>query len=157
MSFPFSYPVYCETGGYNELLAENGEVRPHWRNFFDAVEQEGKEKLLFYAEQTARLMNADILAAAAKHKNMHGVIPFILPYEEFKALSAGLIQRAELINKTLADLYGEQKLIEQGILPPEVIFGNPFKKHPTGGRCFFAGIRRRRGTRAGRKILGRFG
>lgn len=124
MSFPFSYPVYCETGGYNELLAENGEVRPHWRNFFDAVEQEGKEKLSFYAEQTARLMNADILATAAKHKNMHGVIPFILPYEEFKALSAGLIQRAELINKMLADLYGEQKLIKQGILPPEVVFGN---------------------------------
>ena len=125
MSFPFSYPVFCKTGGYNELLAENGEVRPHWRKFFDAVAREGKEKLSSYAEQTARLMSADVLAAAAKHKNMHGVIPFILPYEEFKELSTGLIRRAELINKMLADLYGDQKLILQGVLPPEVVFGNP--------------------------------
>lgn len=125
MSFPFSYPAECETGGYNELMTENGEIRPHWRNFFDAVSREEKEKLSFYAEQTARLMSADILIAAADHKNMHGVIPFILSYEEFKTLSAGLIQRAELINKALADLYGEQKLISQGVLPPEVVFGNP--------------------------------
>lgn len=126
MSFPFSFPVNCETGGYNELLSEKGEIRPHWRNFFDAVVLEGKDKITAYAEQTARLMNADVLAAAtAEHKNMHGVIPFILAYDEFKTLSAGLIQRAELINKLLADLYGEQELIKQGVLPPEVVFGNP--------------------------------
>ena len=125
MSFPFSFPVNCETGGYNELLSETGEIRPHWRNFFDAVVLEGKERISAYAEQTTRLMNADVLAAAAEHKNMHGVIPFILPYEEFKVLSEGLIQRAKLINKLLADLYGEQKLITQGVLPPEIIFGNP--------------------------------
>ena len=125
MSFSFSYPVICETGGYNELLDKDGTLRPHWLGFFNAVEREGKEKLAFYAEQTARLMNADVLAAASEHKNRHGVIPFILPYEEFQTLSAGLIQRAELINKMLADLYGEQKLITQNVLPPEVVFGNP--------------------------------
>ena len=125
MSFPFSYPTECETGGYNELLAENGEIRPHWRNFFDAVVQEGKEKFESYTEQTARLMSADVLTAATPHKNMHGVIPFIMPYEEFRTLCAGLIQRAELINKMLTDLYGEQKLLTHGVLPPEIIFGNP--------------------------------
>ena len=124
MSFSFSYPTECETGGYNELLAGNGEIRPHWRNFFDAAAQEGKEKIAFYAEQTARLMSADVLTANVPHKNLHGVIPFILPHEEFETLRAGLIQRAELINKMLADLYGEQKLIMQGILPPETVFGN---------------------------------
>ena len=125
MSFPFSYPVRCETGGYNEFLSESGEIRPHWRKFSDAVALEGKEKLSFCAEQTARLMNADVLAAASEQKNLHGVIPFILSDEEFKVLSAGLIQRAELINKTLSDLYGEQTLITQGVLPPEAVFGNP--------------------------------
>ena len=125
MSFPFSYPTECETGGYNELLAENGGIRLHWRKFFDAAAQEGKEKIASYAEQTARLMSAEVLTANVSHKNLHGVIPFILPHEEFKTLRAGLIQRAELINKTLADLYGEQKLITRGILPPETVFGNP--------------------------------
>lgn len=125
MSFPFSYPAAYETGGYNELMSEDGEIRPHWRNFFDAAVSEGKEKFISYAEQTARLMSADVLVSAAHHKNLHGVIPFILPFEEFKTLSAGLIQRAELINRMLTDLYGEQKLITEGILPPEIIYGNP--------------------------------
>ncbi|MBO4643318.1 MAG: circularly permuted type 2 ATP-grasp protein [Alphaproteobacteria bacterium] len=125
MSFPFSYPATCETGGYNELMTEDGKLRSHWRNFFNALDREGKEKIFSYADQTARLMSADLLTAAANQQNTHGVIPFILPYEEFKTLCAGLIQRAELINKTLADLYGEQKLITQGVLPPAVLFGNP--------------------------------
>ncbi|MBR1778255.1 MAG: circularly permuted type 2 ATP-grasp protein [Alphaproteobacteria bacterium] len=126
MAFPFSYPVQCETGGYNELLTPDGKLRPHWRSFFEAVEKEGKEKFISYTDQTARLMSADVLAAAAKQNHTHGVIPFILPYEEFKTISAGLIQRAELINRMLADLYGEQKLIMQAVLPPQIIFGNPF-------------------------------
>ena len=126
MSFPFSYPTHCETGGYNELLAPDGEIRPHWRKFFEAAVAEGKEKFFSYTDQTARLMSADVLAAASKQDQKHGIIPFILSYEEFAALSEGLIQRAELINRMLADLYGEQNLITRGVLPPQVIFGNPF-------------------------------
>lgn len=125
MSFPFSYPAVCETGGYNELMNGDGNVRPHWRDFFEAAVSEGKEKLFSCAKQTARLMSADVLVSAAHHKYVHGVIPFILPHDEFKTLSAGLIQRAELINRMLADLYGKQELILRGVLPPDVIYGNP--------------------------------
>lgn len=128
-----------ETGGYNELLAPDGTVRPHWRNFFDAVEEEGPEKLCFYAEQTARLMSADIMSASTKDRTEHGVIPFILSREDFEKISSGLIQRAALINRMLADLYGEQHLISGGVLPPAAVFGNPSylpalkNIHPAGG------------------------
>lgn len=123
MSLSFPYPA--ETDGYNELLAPDGSVRPHWRDFFSAVEKDGLEKLSFYAEQTARLMSADIMSASAKDRTEHGVIPFILPQEDFEKISAGLIQRAGLINKMLGDLYGKQRLITDGVLPPAAVFGNP--------------------------------
>lgn len=125
MQLSFPYPATIKTGGYNELLAPDGTVRPHWRNFFGALEKDGPEKLSFYAEQTARLMSADIMSASAKDRVKHGVIPFILPQEDFEKIAAGLIQRAELINLMLADLYGEQRLITKGVLPPAVVFGNP--------------------------------
>lgn len=126
MSFPISYPIFCKTGGYNELLDSDGEIRSHWRSFFEALCQNGRDKFSAYADQTARLMSADTLINASDQKSVHGVIPFILSQEDFKVLSAGLIQRAELFNKILCDLYGEQKLITEGVLPPEVVFANPF-------------------------------
>ena len=38
------------------------------------------------------------------------------------ALSAGLAQRATLLNLILADLYGPQRLLAEGLLPPELVF-----------------------------------
>lgn len=125
MTFPFSYPAVCPTGGYNELIAPDGEIRPHWRVFFDAAGQNGLERLAACADQVERLMSADAMTAAARQKKAHGVIPFILPADEFDRLSAGLIQRAELFNDILRDLYGEQRLITNGVIPPRIVFGNP--------------------------------
>ena len=39
-------------------------------------------------------------------------------------IEAGLVQRAELLNLILADLYGPQALLKQGLLPPELIFSH---------------------------------
>lgn len=124
MSLSFSYPAAIPDGGYNELLGPDGLPRPQWRAFFDAVEADGPEKLPFYAEQSVRYMNADTVPDGSE-KYMHGLIPFLLSAEEFARISEGLIQRAHLLNRTLADLYGEQTLISDGVLPPGVVFGHP--------------------------------
>ena len=126
----FSYPTFCQTGGYNELIDRNGEIRPHWRFFYEAACQSEENRFQAYSEQTARLMNADLLADAAGQKAVHGVIPFILSGQDFKTISAGLIQRAELFNQILCDLYGEQKLIRDGVIAPQVMNGK------TGFVCF---------------------
>ena len=123
MSLSFSYPIACKTGGYNELLDETGEIRPHWRAFFGAFAENGAEKLAACSEQVARLMNADVPAAA--RSVVHGVIPFILSDRDFQTLSTGLIRRARLMNRVLSDLYGEQRLITNGVLPPDVVYANP--------------------------------
>lgn len=125
MPFPFSYPTILESGGYNELIGSDGDLRPQWKAFFEVLEKDGTDKLPFYTEQAERLMSADILAATVKNKNSHSVIPYILSRKEFETISAGLIQRARLFNQVLSDLYGEQSLIMKGILPPAAIFGNP--------------------------------
>ncbi len=43
---------------------------------------------------------------------------------EWAALEAGLVQRAELLDAVLTDLYDERRLIAEGLLPPEVVFGH---------------------------------
>ena len=43
---------------------------------------------------------------------------------EWTALEAGLVQRAELLDAVLTDLYDRRRLIADGLLPPEVVFGH---------------------------------
>lgn len=53
------------------------------------------------------------------------IVPRVFTAPEWTSLSAGLTQRVEAINAFLNDIYGARKIIADGILPPDLIFGNP--------------------------------
>jgi uncharacterized circularly permuted ATP-grasp superfamily protein len=46
-----------------------------------------------------------------------GTIPNLIPFEEWQVLAEGIAQRAKLLNAILVDIYGEQSLIKNGLLP----------------------------------------
>ena len=48
----------------------------------------------------------------------------MLQEKEWQAVSKGLQQRAELLNLVLKDIYGERRLIKDGIIPHEVIYAH---------------------------------
>ena len=52
------------------------------------------------------------------------VVPFILQPKEWQQIEKGLKQRANLLDLVLKDIYGERKLIKEGIVPHEVIYGH---------------------------------
>ena len=51
-------------------------------------------------------------------------MPLIIDAASWAPLEVGLAQRAELLNAILADLYDEQRLLRDGILPPAVVLGH---------------------------------
>src|SRR5690606_7493987 len=53
--------------------------------------------------------------------------------DEWRAIEEGIAQRAELLNRVLADLYGEQALLKSGALPPGVVFGHAGYLSPAQG------------------------
>jgi uncharacterized circularly permuted ATP-grasp superfamily protein len=53
------------------------------------------------------------------------IVPRVFTASEWASLSAGLTQRVEAINLFLTDIYGPRKIIDDGIIPPDLIFGNP--------------------------------
>jgi uncharacterized circularly permuted ATP-grasp superfamily protein/uncharacterized alpha-E superfamily protein len=61
------------------------------------------------------------------------MIPLLIPPHEWSQLEAGLTQRARLLNLVLADLYGPQELIHNGLLPPSLVFANPGFLRPCHG------------------------
>jgi uncharacterized circularly permuted ATP-grasp superfamily protein/uncharacterized alpha-E superfamily protein len=61
------------------------------------------------------------------------VLPLILPHEEWSGIEAAVIQRATLLNKILGDVYGEQAMLREGLLPPALIHGHAGFLRPCHG------------------------
>jgi len=53
------------------------------------------------------------------------IVPRIFTAREWERLSEGLVQRVEAINAFLADVYGERRILADGVLPAELILANP--------------------------------
>jgi uncharacterized circularly permuted ATP-grasp superfamily protein len=53
------------------------------------------------------------------------IVPRIFLADEWARLSEGLVQRVEAINAFLDDIYGARRILDEGVLPLDLIFGNP--------------------------------
>ena len=53
------------------------------------------------------------------------LVPRIINRHEWSALGAGLIQRARALELFLRDVYGEQKVLADGVVPREIVHGCP--------------------------------
>ena len=127
-------------GGYDELMDASGEVRPHWEAFLAALAE------LPAAERSQRAdrLNSRVREMGIAHDIFADptspgkrwevdLVPLILSSSEWHALEAALIQRARLLNAVLADVYGEQKLLREGLIPPTLLFSDPAFLNPCHG------------------------
>ena len=118
--------------GYDEVFAASGVRRPHWEFAIPFFEELGATGLARSWEQARRMIHENGVTF-----NVYGdpqgrerpweldAIPYLLPEAEWQFLEAALVQRARLCNAILADIYGSQTLVEQGFLPPELVFAHP--------------------------------
>ena len=119
---------------------EKGEIRAPWRSFAARFDALGKEELSRRWEQARHLIhdNGVSFNAYADAKGMErpwplGPMPVIVGPDEFAALSRGLSQRARLLDAILADIYGRQRLLDEGLLPAELVLGHPSYLRPCRG------------------------
>src|SRR6202163_3262103 len=132
---------YPQTPGvYDEMSASPGVLRPHWDLFINSLSAlRGQE--LARRWQTARQRIRENGVTYNVYGDPLGMdrpwnldaIPLMISSEEWCQLEAGLIQRARLLNLILADLYGPQRLLHGGLLPPALVFANPGFWRPCHG------------------------
>ena len=124
---------YQPSGGvYDEMCAPDGRLRPHWEYLIDAVAKMGPAGLEARRREAGRLIR-DNGVTYNVYGDPRGVsrpweldlLPLLIPSSEWSLLERGLIQRAELLNQIALDLYGPQRLIERGLLPPELVYSHP--------------------------------
>ena len=109
------------SGAADEMVNGQGGVRPHWRAVLGALS--GLDKAVL-AERVRRLGLAAEEEGAAPSWRCDPV-PLPLAAREFAALERGLEQRARLLELLLADIYGPQRMLSSGTLPPALLHANP--------------------------------
>ncbi len=119
-------------GAYDELLTSEGHLRPHWQAFVAGLDALGRQELVRRWDQARRLLRDNGITY-----NVHGdpqghdrpwnldALPLVVAAPTWRTLQAGISQRAQLINRVLADVYGPQELLKTGRLPPEIVYANP--------------------------------
>lgn len=119
-------------GVYDEMLDADGTVRPHWRVFHELMHHCGAGVLRSRQESIARLLldhgatyNIYQDAKGASRPWALDVLPLIIAADEWRGVASALSQRARLLNLVLADLFGQQRLLTEGWIPPAVVFANP--------------------------------
>ncbi len=125
---------------YDELLASPGVPRPHWDAFLRTLA--GREGLgvgdsLSLMERQIRengiTYNVYADPKGADRPWEVDPLPLLLSSREWENIEAGIAQRAELLNRVLGDIYGDQTLLRSGAIPPSVIFGHSGFLHQVQG------------------------
>lgn len=118
-------------GSYDEMLRPDGGLRPAWVRFAAGLESLGPQGLTQRGEQVRRQLRENGVTYDSYGPSRGPVrpweldtIPLLFAKADWERLSQGLTQRARLLNAMLADLYGPQRLLKEGVLTPELVFGH---------------------------------
>jgi uncharacterized circularly permuted ATP-grasp superfamily protein/uncharacterized alpha-E superfamily protein len=117
--------------GSDEMIEPDGSLRPHWRMFVSQMDDLGSDELPRRREQARRLIRENGIT-----HNIYGdpdgldrpwnldLVPLLVPETEWQQVSKALQQRATLLDQLLADLYGPAHCVNEGLLPPQLLYCN---------------------------------
>lgn len=115
----------------DELIGPDGSLRPAWTRFVPAVAaMTGEDLAARQARGDRYLRDAGVFfrqygsAVQSERDWPLSHMPVLIGEDEWTLIEAGLRQRADLLEQVVADLYGENRLVADGYLPPELVAGN---------------------------------
>ncbi len=119
-------------GRHDELKLPDGNIRAPWQKLAATFSNLPPGEMARRGEQLRKHIEENGITynvysesgASARPWNMD-LLPMLLDYAEWTKIETALAQRARLFNLLLQDFYGPQKLLEQRVLPPSLVLGNP--------------------------------
>ena len=116
---------------YDEAFDAEGRPRSHWERLALAAHRASRAALTRRAQTIRRAVEQHGVTY-----NIYGdpqgadrpwevdVLPFVIGKEEWHFLANAIEQRARVLNRVMADLYGENRLLSEGLIPPAIIYGH---------------------------------
>jgi uncharacterized circularly permuted ATP-grasp superfamily protein/uncharacterized alpha-E superfamily protein len=145
---------------FDEFATVDGTVRQGWSSLLERLDEFADKELLQAQREVARLLEDDNVTytpspasaiSIADEPNGHDPtagtptalvepqpwrldpLPLILDDREWAGLEAGLVQRAELLDAIMADLYGARRLLARRLIPAAAIFDHDEYLRPLVG------------------------
>ena len=138
----------AEPGVWDELRAAGDALRPSWHRFAQGLPAppggldmaDDLNRRVAQVEQRLRhdgvthnvFSDAPGGGVATRPWSLE-LLPLLIEPADWGAIEAGVVQRAELLEQVLADLYGPQRLLHEGLLPPALLFRHPGWLRPMMG------------------------
>ncbi|GJE27239.1 circularly permuted type 2 ATP-grasp protein [Methylobacterium organophilum] len=125
-------------GVVDEMLDAGGGLRGAWPRVLArlAALEEGEVAARFLSAGR-HIRDAGISYRVYGDKREHpwplGSMPLVIDSADWAELSAGIVQRAELMERIVADIYGEGRLVAEGLLPAAIVAGSPEFLRPLHG------------------------
>jgi uncharacterized circularly permuted ATP-grasp superfamily protein len=114
---------------FDELIDESGKVRPYYKTIVDRLSALSQEELKtkIRSLELLFLKQGITFTVYGDEKGTERVFPFdpfprVIPAPEWETIEAGLVQRITALNLFLYDVYHEQRIIKEGIIPKEVVY-----------------------------------
>ena len=113
----------------DEVYASSGEPREYWSYLLESLNALGPEALAQRQDKASRILRDDgatynIYSDRSDAPNTWelDLVPALVSSEDWSNIEAGLLERSELFNLLLKDIYGQRNLIRHGVFPPEALF-----------------------------------
>ena len=141
---PFD-PLHRWTEGYarrpglsDELLDAQGNLRGAWPRFLARFGQLGEREVMArFLSGERHIRDAGISYRVYGDQKEHawplGPLPLVIDARDWAELSAGIVQRAGLMEAIVADIYGPGRLVAEGLLPAAAVAGSPEFLRPVHG------------------------
>ncbi|GAA1903332.1 circularly permuted type 2 ATP-grasp protein [Williamsia serinedens] len=120
---------------HDEFVDADGGIRPQWSELVDAYARAGEPGLTRTDARLAAMVADEGITYTPVGDGMElptspvpwqlDSVPLVLDGETWATVEAGVAQRCRLLDALLADLYGPQRTLEEGIVAPEMVFGHP--------------------------------
>ena len=122
-----------DTGGfYDEMFSAPGQPRPHYAKLFQKLSTmapgqfEERRKLA----DLSFLIQGITFTVCSDGRGTERLFPFdliprILPNSEWQHIERGLSQRVMALNLFLHDIYGEQRILQDGRIPRSLVYSCP--------------------------------
>jgi uncharacterized circularly permuted ATP-grasp superfamily protein/uncharacterized alpha-E superfamily protein len=133
---------------YDEMSTDGVNPRSHWAGFIESFQAIGSGELAKrWARAERRIRENGVTyniygdPLGANRPWRIDLVPLLIPADEWRYIEAGIVQRAQLLDLLLEDLYGPQRLVAEGHLPAALLFANPAFLRPLVGvrvpkRCY---------------------
>lgn len=113
---------------FDEMFIAPDRPRPHYRQLYDQLRSLSVRELTQYQEQATKAfldqgITFTVYGDAERTERIFpfDLLPRIIPNSEWRHVEQGLRQRVRALNEFLLDVYGEQRILREGIIPRELV------------------------------------